>query len=100
MLEKDNRVLNERLEISQKTNSQEHHALEKRLEKAIDNERRLQDELDKVKEERDQKILDMQRGMDKERDNFKSKLKDVESKGTIGSVRQTELILNFEKERA
>ena len=38
--------------------------------------------------------------MDKEREGFKSKLKDVESKGAIGSVKHTELILNFEKERA
>lgn len=38
--------------------------------------------------------------LDKERENYKQKLRDMEGKGTNVQARQTELLLNFEKERA
>jgi len=38
--------------------------------------------------------------LEKERDIYKQKLKEIEGKGTSVQARQTELLLNFEKERA
>lgn len=38
--------------------------------------------------------------LDKERENYKQKLRDTEGKGTKVEAKQTELILNHEKERA
>ena len=38
--------------------------------------------------------------LDKERDNYKQKLRDTEGKGTSVQARQTEMLLTFEKERA
>jgi hypothetical protein len=43
-----------------------------------DNERRLQMELDQVKQERDKKIVDNQRNLDKDRETYKQKLLDAE----------------------
>ncbi len=45
-----------------------------------DNERRLQMELDQVKQERDKKIVDNQRNLDKDRETYKQKLLDAEQK--------------------
>lgn len=38
--------------------------------------------------------------IDKERENYKLKMRDIEGKGTSATAKQTELLLNFEKERA
>ena len=38
--------------------------------------------------------------MDKDRENYKFKLRETEGKGSRVEARQTELILNHEKERA
>ena len=38
--------------------------------------------------------------LDKERESYKQKLRDIEGKGTNATAKQTELLLNFEKERA
>lgn len=38
--------------------------------------------------------------LDKEKESYKQKLRDTEGKGTTVQARQTELMLNFEKERA
>ena len=49
----------------------QHGSLEKKLEKALENESRLGEELDQVKNDRDNKILEYQRMLDKERENYK-----------------------------
>lgn len=38
--------------------------------------------------------------LEKERDSYKQKLRETEGKGTSVQARQTEILLNFEKERA
>jgi hypothetical protein len=70
------------------------------LEKVMENESRLAGELEQIKAERDSKMLEHQRNLDKERENYKQKLRDTEGKGTFVQAKQTELLLNFEKERA
>jgi hypothetical protein len=44
--------------------------------------------------------MEYQRLLDKERESYKQKLRDTEGKGTSVQAKQTELLLNFEKERA
>ena len=38
--------------------------------------------------------------IDKERESYKIKMREIECKGTKATAKQTELLLNFEKERA
>lgn len=45
--------------------------MEKKLEKALENEAKLAEELDLLKTERDNKIIEYQRLLDKERDSYK-----------------------------
>ena len=44
--------------------------------------------------------MEYQKLLDKERENYKMKLRETEGKGTRVEAKQTELILGFEKERA
>ena len=74
--------------------------MEKKLEKSLENEARLSEELDQLKIERDNKIIEYQRLLDKERENYKQKLKDNDSKGNFSHLKITEQLMNFEKERA
>ena len=75
-------------------------SLEKRLEKALEAEQRLQEEIDAIKAERDLRYAEFQRQLDKERESYKQKLKDLDGKGTFAQAKQTEQLLAFEKERA
>lgn len=52
------------------------------MERALENEARLSEELEQIKAERDNKIIEYQRALDKERDNYKQKIRDLESKGS------------------
>ena len=61
---------------------------------------RAQQELELVKSERDRKIAEYQQRLEKERDMFNTRKRDVESKARETEGRQTELLLGFEKERA
>ena len=90
----------EKLELSNRSKQSEQGSLEKKLEKSLESEHRLGEELDQVKTERDNKIIEYQKMLEKERETYKQKLRDVEGKGTSATAKQTELILNFEKERA
>lgn len=90
----------EKIELSSKSSQSQAGSLEKKLEKALENESKLTEELDQVKADRDAKILEYQKLLDKERENYKNKLRETEGKGTSVQAKQTELILNFEKERA
>lgn len=90
----------EKVELANRSKQTEQGALEKKLEKLLENEHRLSEELDQVKSDRDNKIIEYQRMLDKERENYKQKMRDIEGKGTNATAKQTELLLNFEKERA
>ena len=88
------------MDMSAKFKMSEQGSLEKKLEKLLDEKERLKEELDQAKNDRDSKIQEHQRALDKERDIYKQKLKDIEGKGTRVEAKQTELMLGFEKERA
>lgn len=60
-LEKDNKNLNEKLEVSSKSMITEHGGLEKKLERLIEERDRITKDLDLVKNERDKKIDEMKK---------------------------------------
>jgi hypothetical protein len=74
--------LNERFELTYKSKQYEQDSLEKKLERAIENEARLSDELEQVKTDRNNKVLEYQRLLDKEKEAYKQKLRETEGKGT------------------
>lgn len=99
-LEREKKSLLEKNELFNKSKMTEQGSLEKRLEKALEAEQRLQEEIEAIKAERDARYAEFQRQLDKERDNYKQKLKELDGKGTFAQAKQTEQLLAFEKERA
>ena len=99
-LEKENKALNERLEINSKSMISEAGGLEKKLERMIDERDRLKDEMDSVKTERDNKIEDMRKQFEKEKDSLKSKNMDIQARSKVTDGKQSELILSHETNRA
>lgn len=81
-LERENKLLNEKLELTSKSSMSQHGSLEKKLEKALENEARLTEELEQIKIDRDNKIQEYQKMLDREGDKYKQKLRDMEGKGT------------------
>jgi len=92
--------MGEKIEINNKNKQTEQGGLEKKLEKIQEERDRLQQEIEEVKMERDKKIQEHKAMLDKERDNYKSKLRESESKSSKTEAKQTQLLLSFEQERA
>ena len=73
-LEREKKALQEKNELFNKSKMTEQGSLEA--------ETRLQEELDNIKTERDAKYAEFQRLLDRERENYKQKLRDLDGKGT------------------
>lgn len=73
---------------------------EKKLNDHIENEKKLQEELDTLKSERDKKVLDYQKNLEKERDLFKQKILDSENKFKESEQKRSGMMFEVEKERA
>ena len=52
--------------------------MEKKVAELMDNEQKLYKEIDDLKQERDRKIIDNQRVIEKERETLKSRITEVE----------------------
>lgn len=99
-LERDKTQLNEKLELASRDQLIEFANLTKKYEKQSDQLERLQQEHELVKSERDRKINETSQKLEKEREAFNSKKREVEQKASKIESKQTELLLNHERERA
>lgn len=78
----------------------DHGSMEKKVAELLENESRLQKDIDELKQERDKRIVDQQRALEKERENYKSRLNEVEQKCKDLENKRSSMIFEFEKERA
>jgi chromosome segregation ATPase len=99
-LEKENKGLNERLELNSKSMLTEAGGLEKKLERLSDERDRLKEENDNIKSERDRKLDDIKRQFDREKEVLKQKNIDLSQKNKQTEAKQTELMLGHETNRA
>lgn len=74
--------------------------MSKQLEKQIDNNGRLSEELESVKEERDKKLREYQQRLEKDRDSYAGKKRESDLKVQRTETKHTELLLGHERERA
>lgn len=86
-MEREKKLLLDKNELQNKSILSEHGNLEKRLEKALEAEARLQEELEHVKSDRDSRISEFQKLLDKERENYKQKLRELDGKGTSAQAK-------------
>ena len=66
----------------------------------MENEKRLNEEIENVKKDRDSKILEYQEIIDKERETLKEKIEIVEKKQKESEMKRTALLFQHEKDRA
>jgi len=88
-LERDKAHLTERLELQSRDQMGEASNLNKRYEKERELNERLSEELEIVKSEKERKILDLQSKLDKERENFNNRKRDVEQRAARAETKQT-----------
>jgi len=78
----------------------DHGSMEKKVQDLMETESKMQKDIDDLKSERDRKIVDHQRALEKEREVYKSKVSDVEQKCKELENKRSTMIFEFEKERA
>ena len=66
----------------------------------VENERRLQSDIEEIKQERDRRMQEFQKQFDKEKENYRQKLQEYEQKAKESENRRAALMFEFEKERA
>ena len=79
-LERDKAHMTERLELQSRDQMGEASNLNKRYEKERELNEKLSEELDLIKQEKERKVLDLQAKLDKERENFNNRKREVEQR--------------------
>lgn len=78
----------------------DHGSMQKKVQELMENETKLQREIDELKNERDKRIIEHQRALEKERELLKTKIYDIEQKCKELETKRSTMIFEFEKERA
>lgn len=99
-LEKENIQLQNRLQLELRDQMSEHGSMEKKVQDLQEAEARYHKEIDELKGERDRRIVDNQRALDKERETFKTKIQDIEQKCKELESKRSTMFFEFEKEKA
>ena len=99
-MEKEIRAVNDRLLIDAHGKAGSQVINEKKLVELMENEKRLLKEIDSLKRERDDKILEYQHLLDSEREALKQKIADAEQKHKESESKRSVLLFEHEKERA
>ena len=99
-LEKERKILNEKVEISAKSLLTEQGGLEKKVDKLTEEKERLTAELEAAKAERDKKVDALRTQFDREKELLKQKAQEAQQKSKAIEARQTELIMSHETNRA
>lgn len=74
--------------------------MEKRLIDLQETERRLQAEVDDLKTERDRRLQDFHRQLDKEKEGYRARFSETEAKAKEAERMRSQAMFDYEKERA
>ena len=81
--------MTERLELQSRDQLGEASNMNKRYEKERELNERLSEELELLKQEKERKVLDLQSKLDKERENFNNRKREVEQRAARAETKQT-----------
>ena len=95
-LEREKTHLTERLELTNRDQVSEASTLTKRYEKEKELNERLAEELEAVKAERDRKVVEFQTKLDRERETYNARKRDIENRAARAESKQTQLMLSHE----
>jgi hypothetical protein len=90
----------EKHEIISREKDKDVNSSEKKIQDLSTSEKKLREQIDNLKSERDKKMIDHQQVLEKERETYKTKLHDAESKAREADQKRNSLIFEFEKEKA
>jgi len=99
-LEKEMKEMEEKILLEQRIKLTESSTLEKRATEALHNLSKVSKELDEIKADRDRRMLEYQKMYEKERENYKVKLQEIEAKYIEADRKRSSMLIEFEKERA
>jgi chromosome segregation ATPase len=99
-LEKEMKEMEEKMLLEQRMKFTESSTLEKRATEALHNLSKVSKELDEIKADRDRRMLEYQKVYEKERENYKVKLQEIEAKYIEADRKRSSMLMEFEKERA
>ncbi len=99
-LESEVKMLNEKLQMDARGKMSEYSSLEKKVIELSENEKRLLNDFEEIKTERDRRIQEYQRQMDKDKEQYRQKLSEYEQKAKESESRRASLMFEYEKERA
>eukprot|EP01022_Parablepharisma_sp_SALTPOND_P029008 TRINITY_DN722_c0_g1_i1.p1 TRINITY_DN722_c0_g1~~TRINITY_DN722_c0_g1_i1.p1 ORF type:complete len:1467 (-),score=323.46 TRINITY_DN722_c0_g1_i1:3360-7760(-) len=99
-LEKELKVVSEKLQFEQRAKQAEATAFEKKIAESLEALNKVSKELEEIKADRDRRVLEYQKLFEKERENYKSKLQEIENKYTEVDSKRGVMMMDFEKERA
>jgi hypothetical protein len=99
-LEKENKQLQEKVELTNQQNQSEGGMLGKKIEKVLEERDRVKEEYDQFRTDREKKIDDLKRTYEREKELLKQKNNDLQQKAKNIDSKQTELILSHETNRA
>ena len=100
-LETEVKSMQEKLLMEQRGKQSEQGSLDKRrLNELQDSETRLSQEIEELKQERDRRVQDFHRQLDKEKETYRSRLAEQEIKAKESEKGRNQNMFEHEKERA
>ena len=99
-VEKELKALNEKVMLENYGKTSQQHSNDKKILELLENEKRLLREIEELKLERDTKIIDYQKRFDKEAENLRAKVRELEQKYKESESRKSALLFEHEKEKA
>lgn len=99
-LEKELKALNDKLMLDTHGKLGNQVLNEKKINELMENDKRMNNEVEEIKKERDVKIKEYQTIFDKERENLKKKIAEIEERLREYENNKSNLIFEHEKERA
>lgn len=99
-LENELRIMTEKLHMETRGKQSDLGQHEKKVLDLQDNEKRLNLEIDDLKIERDRRIYDQSKQLEKEKEQYRYKLSENEQKTKEAENRRASMMFEYEKERA
>ncbi len=99
-VEKELKQLKDSAQLEYRGKVNEQGSLEKKVTELTESQEKMSKELEEAKAERDKKILDYQRELEKEKDGYKGKVQEVETKYKEAEGKRSALVFEYERERA
>lgn len=99
-LEKEYKDIAYKYEVETRDQISEYDSMKHKIKELIDNDKKLRAEIKTLKQDRDQRCLEFQTIVEREKELYKQHIEEIEKKAKSSESKRSELIFLLEKERA